>query len=253
MRTTITLLATATATVLVLAGCGTTEPAVAPANSSSSSSSSSSTTSSPTTTDAPTPEPTLATHTPAEDSVSFDCQDGGVGEHYVSLREVWAAHTAYECDADATGYTPTVAQAKAAAAYLKSDNYYGDEGEQGALEDLLGMCAAKDMAEETAQQNEERLPFVLKACPNAPHAKMLRAIVNGDIFQDGDQTVGEDIKPGTYKTGHVSDCYWERTTKDGQTLANDFVKLAPGGVTVTIRSTDGGFTSEGCGPWRRVR
>jgi hypothetical protein len=252
MRTTISLLAAIAA--LALAGCGNAEPAAAPATASSSSSSSStSTTSSPTTSDTPILEPTTVTPTPGEGSVSFDCQDGGVGEHYISLKEVWAADTAYECDADATGYTPTVAQAKAVAAYLKSDSYYGDEGTQGALEDLLGMCAAKDMAEETAQENEERIPFVLKVCPTAPHIKMLRAVANGDIFQDGDQTVGEDIKPGTYKTGHVSDCYWERTTNDGQTLANDFVKLAPGGVTVTIRPTDGGFTSEGCGPWRRVR
>lgn len=253
MRTTTLLLTVAAA--LTLAGCGSAEPAAARA---AASSSSSSTTSSPTTTATTTttiePAPaTIDAPKPGTGVLDLNCEDGSVGETFTSLTGAWHGDTAYQCTADATGYTPTAAQLAAAAAYAKSDSYYGEGGEQGALEDLLGMCAAKDMAEETADEQKERIPFVLKACPNAPHAKMMRAVLNGDVFQDGDYTVGTDLKPGTYKTGHVSDCYWERTTDGGGTLANDFVKLAPGGVTVTIRSSDGGFTSEGCGPWTRVK
>ncbi|MBA9002269.1 hypothetical protein [Thermomonospora cellulosilytica] len=75
-----------------------------------------------------------------------------------------------------------------------------------------------------------------------------------DSFEDGTWTVGEDVKPGTYRTdGRVTNCYWERSTRGGDTIANDFVTNAPGGVTVTISPSDGGFTSEGCDRWLRVR
>lgn len=242
MRTTTTLLTAAAA--LALAGCGN----AAPASTSSSSSTRPSTTvtvdPSPTTTDAPKPGTGV---------LALNCEDGGVGVSFTSLNDAWHGDTAYACIADASGYTPTPAQAAAAVAYAKSESYYGEGGEAGALADLLGLCAAKDMAEETVEQQKEQMPFVLKACPNAPHAKMIRSVLNGEVIQDGDYAVGLEVKPGTYRTGRVSDCYWERTTKGGDTLANDFVKNAPGGVTVTIRSSDGGFSSDGCGPWRRVR
>lgn len=70
-------------------------------------------------------------------------------------------------------------------------------------------------------------------------------------FDDGDHVVGDDVKPGRYKTFErkVKNCYWERTGKGGQTLANNFVTFAAGGVTAAILPTDGGFTSKGCGLW----
>jgi hypothetical protein len=47
----------------------------------------------------------------------------------------------------------------------------------------------------------------------------------------------------------VSDCYWERTSPGGDIIDNDFVTHATAGVTVTIKATDGTFTSDGCGAW----
>lgn len=73
-------------------------------------------------------------------------------------------------------------------------------------------------------------------------------------FYDGRYAVGVDIAAGTYTTivtpgaAGVSDCYWERTTGAGETIDNDFVSLAPQGVTVTVRDGEG-FVSEGCGAW----
>lgn len=75
-------------------------------------------------------------------------------------------------------------------------------------------------------------------------------------FDDGDYTVGageEEIRPGKYRTApEVTDCYWERVSDGGSTLANDFVTNAPKGVTVSIKSSDGGFSSSGCGVWLPV-
>jgi hypothetical protein len=72
-------------------------------------------------------------------------------------------------------------------------------------------------------------------------------------FAMGNHEVGKDVQPGTYRTtGPAHDCYWERSTSDGHTIANDMVTNAPAGVTVTILSSDGGFTSQGCGDWIRI-
>jgi hypothetical protein len=87
-------------------------------------------------------------------------------------------------------------------------------------------------------------------CPK--YLPMLQKAAGG--FGEGDMTVGEDVKPGTYRTtGSAHDCFWERSTGGGRTIANDFVSNAPKGVTVTIYASDGGFKSNNCGDWIRVR
>ena len=79
-------------------------------------------------------------------------------------------------------------------------------------------------------------------------------------FSDGRYTVGKKagmILPGNYRLkGPLVDCYWERSTKNGSTIANDFVTNAPDGVKVSVRAGEG-FTSQGCtdregGTWQRV-
>ncbi|CAM5394184.1 hypothetical protein SAVIM338S_01902 [Streptomyces avidinii] len=72
----------------------------------------------------------------------------------------------------------------------------------------------------------------------------------------GTMVVGEDIKPGTYRTtapkGELfKNAYWERTSKSGAIIANDFVTSARE-VTVTIAPGDGQFTSEDFGFWVKV-
>ncbi|MFG3577227.1 hypothetical protein [Micromonospora chersina] len=73
-------------------------------------------------------------------------------------------------------------------------------------------------------------------------------------FADGAYTVGTRpgmILPGRYRLkGAVVNCYWERSTKNGATIANDFVTNAPSGISVTVRTGEG-FTSEGCAEGRR--
>lgn len=60
------------------------------------------------------------------------------------------------------------------------------------------------------------------------------------------------ITPGSWRTtGDLEGCYWERTTKGGEIIDNNFATSAQE-ITVTIRSTDGQFTSEGCGTWKKV-
>ncbi|MFE5614091.1 hypothetical protein [Streptomyces sp. NPDC056524] len=63
----------------------------------------------------------------------------------------------------------------------------------------------------------------------------------------------ETIPPGTYRSqGKMEDCYWERTSESGDIIDNNFATSARS-ITVTIRSSDGQFTSEGCEVWKPVR
>lgn len=108
--------------------------------------------------------------------------------------------------------------------------------------------AVPSMIENKAQLDREALQYL---CPK--YAALLPQVDAG--FYDGTHTVGQDVQPGTYRVrvpegaDGVHDCYWERTSASGDTLANDFVTFAPKGPTVTIRSSDGGFVSKGCGVW----
>jgi outer membrane biosynthesis protein TonB len=76
-------------------------------------------------------------------------------------------------------------------------------------------------------------------------------------FGDGTWTVGEDIEAGTYSTTVPDDsfgCYWERLSGFSGGL-DDIITNAiiqPGATaTVTIDSSDAGFTSDGCGTWEQ--
>ena len=75
-----------------------------------------------------------------------------------------------------------------------------------------------------------------------------------NAFKDGNYAVPKDVKPGSYRTfGPASDCYWERSTSRGATIDSGFVSSAPNGARVTIQRSDGGFKSEGCELWMRIR
>jgi hypothetical protein len=88
-------------------------------------------------------------------------------------------------------------------------------------------------------------------CPE--QQRTLQDLQNGNLpIYAGTREIGsgpDQIKPGTYRTtGSVDDCYWERTGPDGKIIDNNFATHAQQ-ITVTIRATDGSFTSERCGKW----
>jgi hypothetical protein len=73
----------------------------------------------------------------------------------------------------------------------------------------------------------------------------------------GTWAVGIDIAPGTYAVTVPTDssgCYWQRTKNFSGDLnsiiANENVD-AGARATVTIKLTDKGFKSSGCGTWKR--
>lgn len=85
--------------------------------------------------------------------------------------------------------------------------------------------------------------YVVKAKPKRP-----------DHIPDSDaEDVIQEIGPGMYRVkGQLEDCYWERTSRDGEILDNNLAAPAQE-ITVTIRAGDGQFRSENCGIWRAVK
>ena len=70
-------------------------------------------------------------------------------------------------------------------------------------------------------------------------------------FVDGSYLVRTDIRPDTYRTrANVAGCYWERerglSGDPADVLSSDFTNVS---AVVTIRASDKGFRSSGCGTW----
>lgn len=74
-----------------------------------------------------------------------------------------------------------------------------------------------------------------------------------NAFGDGTYIVGVDISPGTYRVDANSGCYWERvrnfTSDFNAIIANNNTKDS---TIVEIAKSDAGFTSQGCGNWKKA-
>ncbi|MGW3401200.1 hypothetical protein [Streptomyces zhihengii] len=99
-----------------------------------------------------------------------------------------------------------------------------------------------------------------KLCP--AWSKTAVAALNGDyervfVYSSGTYDVASEpsesaITPGRWRaTGDLEGCYWERTTRSGEIIDNHFATSARE-ITVTIRASDGQFTSERCGTWEKA-
>ncbi|MDE8670788.1 PASTA domain-containing protein [Pseudarthrobacter sp. H3Y2-7] len=100
-------------------------------------------------------------------------------------------------------------------------------------------------------------------CPEAPFVAELLRVAGGvppapkTAMGDGTFVVGRDIAAGSFQVSvpsganGVHDCYWERTSPQGETSANDFISFAPQGPVVTVYAGEG-FVSRGCGNWSMI-
>lgn len=69
-------------------------------------------------------------------------------------------------------------------------------------------------------------------------------------FGEGAQRVGKDIAPGTYRARGQDGCYWARLRSFSGGLNAIIANTNASGPTiVTIKRTDRGFESNGCGTW----
>lgn len=127
----------------------------------------------------------------------------------------------------------------------------------GAMSDYDAAEAKKrlDQIPKSAKEYQEaqRLLAQIKSRPAAssvatPDAEAEKTI---ETFGEGTKVVGQDIKPGTYRTRtRAPGCYWTRLAgfsgELGDILANG---NESGPVIVTIKPSDKGFESHRCGTW----
>jgi hypothetical protein len=71
--------------------------------------------------------------------------------------------------------------------------------------------------------------------------------------QEPNQDETDVLRAGmpTLVKGDLDGCYWERSTRAGEIIDNNFASAARE-ITVTIRASDGLFKAEGCGTWSPV-
>ncbi len=73
-------------------------------------------------------------------------------------------------------------------------------------------------------------------------------------ISDGVWLVGSQVEPGTYSNAGGEWCYWTRLRSfNGQLTAIIANGISPAPQIVTIRPSDIGFGSQGCGIWIRLR
>lgn len=85
-----------------------------------------------------------------------------------------------------------------------------------------------------------------------PDLAVIKQVVD-NMIEDGRRGVGPGgIPAGTWRTVKpVSNCYWERSTGNGDIIENNFINHAPDGATVTVNDGEG-FTTQRCGFWERI-
>jgi hypothetical protein len=191
-------------------------------------------------------------------SVSISCRDTDyASRNFTSMEAAWealdAGFDAYQCEVSVTNFNLDSIprdQVKAMEMYREA---FKEEGPPTA--DTYAYFTEECVeGSEWGYRNMKVAQAVLSFCPSTLHKEDIRAYAEGSyIPDDGTYVVGEEIAGGSWQTtGRVSDCYWERTAPNGNILDNNYLTFASGRVTVTIRASDGSFTSEGCGDWKRV-
>ena len=71
-------------------------------------------------------------------------------------------------------------------------------------------------------------------------------------FGQGTLIVKTDIAPGTYRSSRGGSCYWARLSAFTGVLSAIIANHYGSKGLVTIRSSDKGFQSQGCGSWTKA-
>ncbi|MFF7647087.1 hypothetical protein [Streptomyces canus] len=102
----------------------------------------------------------------------------------------------------------------------------------------------------------ESAPRTKEALASTPSAT--KKAQSGGIPGDGTYVVGEDIRPGTYRTDGPGDsaipnCYWAPLSGTSGEL-NEIIANGntTGPTTVTISASDEAFQTTGCKTWKRT-
>jgi hypothetical protein len=122
-------------------------------------------------------------------------------------------------------------------------------GTTGAIEEVIAGQAGTGSRVVTIARRDKA--FSSSGCGRWT-SDLSRITTDRTAFGDGTYLVGEDIAAGTYLSSGDGTCAWARLRGFGGTEAEVIAgAVASGPLSVTIRASDEGFTSSGCGGWAR--
>jgi hypothetical protein len=84
--------------------------------------------------------------------------------------------------------------------------------------------------------------------PKSAAPKLPRAQV-----EDGTWMVPSEMKPGTYRSGNNTLCYWARLKGTSGDFDDIIINGNGANQTVTIKATDKAFQHSNCGGWKKLR
>jgi hypothetical protein len=97
-----------------------------------------------------------------------------------------------------------------------------------------------------AERRSEKRLERLRSQARGARSEIARSRFDGD----GTFIVNDDITPGTYKADSAGEsCYWERTSKDGEIIAND---NTDGNAVIVVEPSDFSVTTARCGTFRKA-
>ena len=247
-------------------------------------------------TEEPTPSATETTETtePAAQTLTVECFDPNDLDSVVSFTidrsdpdfsEAWSTPIPVDkklgyasCSEVDTGYTgggpkltPVTAVEQTIWNSDETNSIY--KRQRSTLTNVYVQCVEHDTPDllkdyPSAPNLVEEAQTMLLLCPDHPNAAAMRKrivvqagfdqqIMNGETIS-GDSTyiVGQDVKPGTYRTftaGGVFPCIWSRRNASDRPIAQGGAKQGRAHeITVTIAASDYSFDTEGCGVWFRL-
>ncbi|UNN05188.1 hypothetical protein [Rhodococcus opacus] len=192
-----------------------------------------------------------------EPQSTFDTTPAGQFNKLASERG-WQAPKSFTPASGGPGFEPDPTRRPAAAmlSFIRQVNEWGTSGSATTSSTQIFSEWMKDW-------NPEMLSTGIAMLGDDQIKETLRRVQAGDIehwFGNSTHVVGigpNQIPPGTYQVVAppgklITDGYWERTSKSGDIIENNFVSSAQQ-VTVTIEASDGQFTSKKMGTWKPMK
>jgi hypothetical protein len=197
--------------------------------------------------------PFTASSTAGPPAPTFDTSPAGEFNQ-LALRNRWQVPKSFEASATSPDYEPDPVLRPAAAmlSFIRQVN-----------EREFGASPTQIFSQWMTDWDPQMLATGIEMLGDDRIKETFRRVQAGDIERwfgsGGTIIVGtgpNQIPPGTYRATAapgklITDGYWERTSRSGDIIDNNFVSSAQE-VTVTIEATDGQFKSSNMGTWKPV-
>jgi hypothetical protein len=116
---------------------------------------------------------------------------------------------------------------------------------------FLGFCAAVVSSVDGTPADPETIPVPQETTAQSSPPSKAPAPPRAQT-QDGTWLVPAEMKPGTYRSGDGSFCYWARLKGTSGSFDDIIINGNGPNQTVTIKATDKAFEHHGCEGWKKI-